>query len=124
PPDMMGHHRYAASFMLQLGDNRGWFPRVRPPWRSHRRTNHDDDKQQREVRFLHQLKGRNRGLPIPCCRWHRPVSSSGWERLSDEWRSEEHTSELQSRFDLVCRLLLEKKKTKYNIHVRIIYVGW
>src|SRR5207249_6501066 len=26
-------------------------------------------------------------------------------------RSEEHTSELQSRFDLVCRLLLEKKKT-------------
>src|SRR5207249_11550923 len=27
-------------------------------------------------------------------------------------RSEEHTSELQSRFDLVCRLLLEKKKHK------------
>src|SRR5699024_12355663 len=27
-------------------------------------------------------------------------------------RSEEHTSELQSRFDLVCRLLLEKKKYK------------
>src|SRR5207249_5764065 len=28
----------------------------------------------------------------------------------DPTRSEEHTSELQSRFDLVCRLLLEKKK--------------
>src|SRR5438067_5082968 len=28
----------------------------------------------------------------------------------DAIRSEEHTSELQSRFDLVCRLLLEKKK--------------
>src|SRR5699024_12454287 len=27
-------------------------------------------------------------------------------------RSEEHTSELQSRFDLVCRLLLEKKKSR------------
>src|SRR5699024_12843958 len=27
-------------------------------------------------------------------------------------RSEEHTSELQSRFDLVCRLLLEKKKSE------------
>src|SRR5437868_9644375 len=27
-------------------------------------------------------------------------------------RSEEHTSELQSRFDLVCRLLLEKKKKR------------
>src|SRR5699024_12221935 len=33
--------------------------------------------------------------------------------LSAKSRSEEHTSELQSRFDLVCRLLLEKKK---NIH--------
>src|SRR5699024_1696345 len=31
-----------------------------------------------------------------------------------EWRSEEHTSELQSRFDLVCRLLLEKKKRNTN----------
>src|SRR5699024_11436390 len=29
-------------------------------------------------------------------------------------RSEEHTSELQSRFDLVCRLLLEKKKSQQN----------
>src|SRR5699024_12157590 len=28
------------------------------------------------------------------------------------YRSEEHTSELQSRFDLVCRLLLEKKKIR------------
>src|SRR5687768_17777507 len=31
-------------------------------------------------------------------------------------RSEEHTSELQSRLHLVCRLLLEKKKKKSNIH--------
>src|SRR5699024_11971912 len=30
-------------------------------------------------------------------------------------RSEEHTSELQSRFDLVCRLLLEKKKKNMEI---------
>src|SRR5699024_12701853 len=37
------------------------------------------------------------------------ASSRIWAiRLS--FRSEEHTSELQSRFDLVCRLLLEKKK--------------
>src|SRR5438067_10022972 len=39
----------------------------------------------------------------------------GHEHSSDAWRpdhrSEEHTSELQSRFDLVCRLLLEKKNT-------------
>src|SRR5690349_25075952 len=33
-----------------------------------------------------------------------------------EPRSEEHTSELQSRRDLVCRLLLEKKKNKINQH--------
>src|SRR5699024_11749289 len=46
------------------------------------------------------------------------------EKIND--RSEEHTSELQSRFDLVCRLLLEKKKKKrtnakstYIIGVRI-----
>src|SRR5207249_8150750 len=32
------------------------------------------------------------------------------EAGAGEMRSEEHTSELQSRFDLVCRLLLEKKK--------------
>src|SRR6266704_2359599 len=31
-------------------------------------------------------------------------------------RSEDHTSELQSRFDLVCRLLLEKKKKKHIPH--------
>src|SRR5207249_8862867 len=38
--------------------------------------------------------------------------------LMGKWltmRSEEHTSELQSRFDLVCRLLLEKKKKKANV---------
>src|SRR5437762_9313635 len=31
-------------------------------------------------------------------------------RLAERWRSEEHTSELQSPMYLVCRLLLEKKK--------------
>src|SRR5207249_8799929 len=31
-------------------------------------------------------------------------------------RSEEHTSELQSRFDLVCRLLLEKKNSNRLVH--------
>src|SRR5699024_11639715 len=35
--------------------------------------------------------------------------------LVPRWlRSEEHTSELQSRFDLVCRLLLEKKKQRVH----------
>src|SRR5207249_6503462 len=43
-------------------------------------------------------------------------------------RSEEHTSELQSRFDLVCRLLLEKKKRTLNRtctrHTGDIFVGY
>src|SRR5699024_11620814 len=36
-------------------------------------------------------------------------------RMGQIARSEEHTSELQSRFDLVCRLLLEKKKLRHSI---------
>src|SRR3712207_8335429 len=40
---------------------------------------------------------------------------------SSAWRSEEHTSELQSRQYLVCRLLLEKKKKKYNCHIKRFY---
>src|SRR5699024_12719486 len=36
--------------------------------------------------------------------------------ITISFRSEEHTSELQSRFDLVCRLLLEKKNTKITIY--------
>src|SRR5205085_7787366 len=35
-----------------------------------------------------------------------------------DWRSEEHTSELQSQSNLVCRLLLEKKKNKKKQNVR------
>src|SRR3989304_5712334 len=42
------------------------------------------------------------------------MSSSGWLAL----RSEEHTSELQSRLHLVCRLLLEKNKTQQHDDVQ------
>src|SRR6478752_9424340 len=47
-------------------------------------------------------------LPIspPCLSAHRNL----WKRCFAAARSEEHTSELQSRLHLVCRLLLEKKK--------------
>src|SRR5207237_2034912 len=39
------------------------------------------------------------------------VELEGFDQLgADGWRSEEHTSELQSHLNLVCRLLLEKKK--------------
>src|SRR5260370_25741337 len=60
---------------------------------------------------LHAFAGDDRG-------WHlRSVLA----RLQD-FRSEEHTSELQSHLNLVCRLLLEKKKNKNKmkkaVHVR------
>src|SRR5204863_8132577 len=61
-----------------------------------------------------------RGLRESVARCPRPCRSCGpvsaWSR-----RSEEHTSELQSRRDLVCRLLLEKKKknkTKKKIKIK------
>src|SRR5687768_18355452 len=44
----------------------------------------------------------------------RPGTSPGCRRRP---RSEEHTSELQSRLHLVCRLLLEKKKKKKTQHI-------
>src|SRR2546422_6276543 len=43
-----------------------------------------------------------------------PSSSSRLEPGTTRRRSEEHTSELQSRLHLVCRLLLEKKKKTHN----------
>src|SRR5437868_10867006 len=42
------------------------------------------------------------------------VMSSNARCMPRGMRSEEHTSELQSRFDLVCRLLLEKKKKQHS----------
>src|SRR4029077_21291310 len=43
-------------------------------------------------------------------REHQGVLQEELRRLAGEVRSEEHTSELQSHLNLVCRLLLEKKK--------------
>src|SRR5687768_18021136 len=47
--------------------------------------------------------------------WRIPLTRLGVHgllKLFDRLRSEEHTSELQSRLHLVCRLLLEKKKAR------------
>src|SRR2546421_3593934 len=49
-------------------------------------------------------------MPSSACDWSSDVCSSD--------RSEEHTSELQSRSDLVCRLLLEKKKNTSELQSR------
>src|SRR5438105_14614168 len=44
--------------------------------------------------------------------WTNPAMYDRWSPHKFVHRSEEHTSELQSRVDIVCRLLLEKKKLK------------
>src|SRR5437868_13276804 len=63
-------------------------------------------------------------LPISavrCTGWRRFLAAAGWRRARP--RSEEHTSELQSRFDLVCRLLLEKKNVKEFLRDACVGVG-
>src|SRR3712207_7544981 len=59
--------------------------------------------------FRSDVLNRRGGLSTPECRLERPR----WACLArpPNSRSEEHTSELQSRQYLVCRLLLEKKKS-------------
>src|SRR5438034_3354576 len=59
----------------------------------------------------------------------RSDSVSSWRPSAGAERSEEHTSELQSHSDLVCRLLLEKKKTtnkeqrhKHKVKVKPVHI--
>src|SRR3712207_8737965 len=52
-----------------------------------------------------------------------PIERQMLRNLLHFGRSEEHTSELQSRQYLVCRLLLEKKKKKNKIHTRNKYMN-
>src|SRR5256885_10036535 len=59
--------------------------------------------------LLREAHGANRTLP-PWRRWRRRKACSA-RTIS---RSEEHTSELQSPCNLVCRLLLEKKKPTHR----------
>src|SRR5207249_11180910 len=87
-------------------------PSSRPP--------RDDQQRQERDRHVRQIEVERPRLNLahPDCR----TAQGGEQRRVEEAfepglhlaavRSEEHTSELQSRFDLVCRLLLEKKKKK------------
>src|SRR5436309_10146465 len=62
----------------------------------------------------------DRRLQVPACGFGIAIPLQAGPLGQDlglaERRSEEHTSELQSRENLVCRLLLEKKKKKYKIY--------
>src|SRR5256886_9187497 len=53
-----------------------------------------------------ELRGGSAGGLLMNCLFHKDLSTGA----EQHWRSEEHTSELQSQSNLVCRLLLEKKK--------------
>src|SRR5437870_8234957 len=73
------------------------------------------------------FRSASRGLLGRCAVLISPVPACRAARSGERRRSEEHTSELQSRGHLVCRLLLEKKKNKKdtpinskNILIRII----
>src|SRR5438094_8872556 len=71
----------------------------------------------RSTLFPYTTLFRSRGNGPPCVRRCRrqesvPRASLLFGSTRGTLRSEEHTSELQSPYDLVCRLLLEKKKKK------------
>src|SRR5256885_16796740 len=58
------------------------------------------------------ISRRPRSSSPPCCSPHRASTKAS--------RSEEHTSELQSPCNLVCRLLLEKKKNNSSNHIHTV----
>src|SRR3712207_8942383 len=74
--------------------------RDRGPEERHRGPDRPARRRPLSTRDLAQPPRRERGLP-----------NGHQDRCRPGFRSEEHTSELQSRQYLVCRLLLEKKKT-------------
>src|SRR2546427_8848978 len=78
-----------------VGNARGDFPAVAPAPHIFVRDDH-------AVRLSNR-----RGNRLPVVRRKRA-------QVDDFHRSEEHTSELQSQSNIVCRLLLEKKKNKYT----------
>src|SRR5690349_21984497 len=63
---------------------------------------------------------RQQGLGDLFASWLGGTQAKPAEPSDIEARSEEHTSELQSRRDLVCRLLLEKKKKNQKSRINIV----
>src|SRR2546422_7743751 len=71
------------------------------------------------ARFLESWEPLQDAPPFPSEDEHREAVRISELRQQGDQRSEEHTSELQSRLHLVCRLLLEKKKQKLQHTTRI-----
>src|SRR5262249_61990576 len=85
---------------LPISDRRQRVPR-------HRCVHRRGASLPRRRRAVHRAAGNRRA---------RDVEVAPLDRRSAESRSEEHTSELQSLTNLVCRLLLEKKKQYRLVH--------
>src|SRR2546430_6352026 len=68
-------------------------------------------------RSVEAENGGVRGQRVDFTGERRVGGSRGARRLVVQVRSEEHTSELQSQSNLVCRLLLEKKKKKQTRNI-------
>src|SRR5438445_5984935 len=96
-----------------------WFKMIRAAFPDGRTTIDDIIAEGDKVVVRATMKGTHKGefMGIPAT--GKQVTISGIDvtrfvngKSTEHWRSEEHTSELQSRQYLVCRLLLEKKKKK------------
>src|SRR2546427_3753018 len=79
-------------------------------FRSHDADRHRLRRRRGSEAAHHDRQGRDAGRALPAA--GGPLEYSD----HDDPRSEEHTSELQSQSNLVCRLLLEKKKNKNRNH--------
>src|SRR3989442_11893275 len=66
----------------------------------------------RVVRLINQILAGGCDQKLAVRRKANGMNSMGMDKRPNAQRSEEHTSELQSRPHLVCRLLLEKKKNR------------
>src|SRR5437773_5620066 len=105
-----GAHSFAMSVAGRRGGRRGWRRDVRVRWQVCLVSNHacgysahgSRAESKRNATRLNAASRKSGASVMRTCRTSR-------QRLQTR-RSEEHTSELQSHHDLVCRLLLEKKK--------------
>src|SRR5699024_12641348 len=94
------HHRYLHSFPTRRSSD------LQQEWEQPTEVQHKDIPEEKENENLNEEPS--------------TIDDKQFVEIDNEYedkeekppRSEEHTSELQSRFDLVCRLLLEKKKKK------------
>src|SRR5687768_9276168 len=104
PPAEVDH------FNLRTEGASGYVFRTRP------NTNANEVKEQLGKQMIEgvEAEGTRTTVTIPAGEMgnERPIQIVSERWYSPELRSEEHTSELQSRLHLVCRLLLEKKKKK------------